>query len=244
MANRNIEIKGLTFSYGRAKQVLSDITFHIESGENIGVIGANGVGKSTLLKLIVGLLSDYEGGLQVNGMNVEKENLSSIRKQTGYVFQDSDSQMFMSTVYEDVAFAPRNYGFSENDTEEAVKKALEMVHIEHLKEHHIYRLSGGEKKLASIATILATEPDIILLDEPSVALDPRNRRNLIQVLNELECLKMIASHDLDLIWDTCERTILLSEGQIIIDGNTKEILTNKELLEENGLEVPLSLSRR
>lgn len=238
-----IEAKGLSFSYGRGKKVLSDVSFQIGQGENIGLIGANGVGKSTLLKLIVGLLSDYSGELKVNELAVEKNNLARIRKEAGYVFQDSDSQMFMSTVYEDVAFAPHNYGYAEEEIHKAVMNALQMVHIEHIKDAHIYRLSGGEKKLASIATILAVEPQMILLDEPSVALDPKNRRNLIQVLNELNCLKIIASHDLDLIWDTCERTILLAEGRVVMDSNTEQILTDKNLLEKNGLELPLSLSR-
>ena len=150
----------------------------------------------------------------------------------------------MTTVYEDVAFAPRNYGLSEEEVDRRVQSALEAVHIAHLKDKPIYQLSGGEKKLVSIATILSMTPDIILMDEPSVALDPQNRRNLIRVLNEFNHLKIIASHDLDFIWDTCKRVILMAEGQIIADGPVEEILRNQELLEKNGLELPLSLSRR
>lgn len=172
-------------------------------------------------------------------MDVEKKNLAKIREKTGYVFQDSESQLFMSNVYEDVAFAPRNYGYSEEEVKKRTEKALEMVHIQDIKEKQIYRLSGGQKKLASIATILSTNPEIILLDEPSVALDPRNRRNLIHILRELPGMKVIASHDMDLIWDTCSRIILMSGGRIIADGDTKKILTNRELLEEHGLELPM-----
>lgn len=145
----------------------------------------------------------------------------------------------MSTVFDDVAFAPRNYGMSEAEVNEKTMEALKVVHIEQLKDKQIYKLSGGEKKLASIATILSTEPDVILMDEPSVALDPKNRRNLINILNRLNQAKIIASHDLNMIMDTCERTILLSDGKIIRDGNTKEILLDKELMEESGLELPL-----
>jgi ABC-type cobalt transport system, ATPase component len=145
----------------------------------------------------------------------------------------------MSTVFDDVAFAPRNYGMSEAEVNEKTMEALKVVHIEQLKDKQIYKLSGGEKKLASIATILSTEPDVILMDEPSVALDPKNRRNLINILNRLNQAKIIASHDLNMIMDTCERTILLSDGKIIKDGNTKEILLDKELMEESGLELPL-----
>ena len=170
---------------------------------------------------------------------MNKENLNHIREHIGYVFQDSDNQLFMTTVEEDVAFGPRNYGLSEDEVEHRVQEALRLVHIEDLRDKHIYKLSGGEKKLASIATILALEPDIVLMDEPSVALDPRNRRHLIHLLNEMEPMKLIASHDLDFILDTCERTVLMWQGNIVADGPTEQILSDKELLESHGLELPL-----
>lgn len=241
---QNIEVNHLTFSYGRGKEVLSDISFTAFGGESVGIIGANGVGKSTLLKLMVGLLLEYTGKIAVNGLEVRKENLPQIREKTGYVFQDADSQLFMSTVYEDVAFGPRNYGYSETEVERRASEALRMVHIEELKDRQIYRLSGGQKKLASIATILSMEPNMILLDEPSIALDPKNRRNLIEILNSINSLKVIASHDLDMILDTCERTILIANGKIIKDGKTEEILTDRVLLGTNGLELPLCLLER
>ncbi|MDD4371921.1 MAG: ABC transporter ATP-binding protein [Anaerostipes sp.] len=243
---KQIEISHLSFSYGQhgSKIILQDIDFQGSNNESIGLIGANGVGKSTLLKLMVGLELGYQGELKIEGTPVKKETLAEIRAKTGYVFQDSESQLFMPTVYEDVAFAPRNYGMKPEEVEKRTMKALTDTHIENLKDKHIYRLSGGEKKLVSIATILSMDPSIILLDEPSVALDPKNRRNLIHVLNELNGLKIIASHDLDFIYDTCERTILLGDGKIIKDGDTKEILTDQEMLESCGLELPLSLIRR
>lgn len=150
----------------------------------------------------------------------------------------------MPTIYEDVAFAPRNYGFSKEEVESRTEEALKSVEIEGLKDKPIYHLSGGEKKLASIATILSMKPEILIFDEPTVALDPRNRRRFIEVLNSLKGTKVVTSHDLDLIYDTCERTILVANGKVVRDGNTKEILNNKELLEQNGLELPLSLMRR
>lgn len=205
----------------------------------MGLVGANGVGKSTLLRILVGLNTGFQGDVMVNNIPLEKKNLKTIRKNVGYVFQDADSQLFMSTVFDDVAFAPRNYGMSEAEVNEKTMEALKVVHIEQLKDKQIYKLSGGEKKLASIATILSTEPDVILMDEPSVALDPKNRRNLINILNQLNQAKIIASHDLNMIMDTCERTILLSDGKVIKDGNTKEILLDKELMEKSGLELPL-----
>lgn len=240
---QKIEIKKLSFSYPNGKEVLSNIQFQASGTETIGLIGANGVGKSTLLKLLVGLNLEYSGEILINGIRVEKNTLPKIREKTGYVFQDSDSQLFLSTIYEDVAFAPRNYGLSPEEVEERVNTALQAVHIQDIKNKQIYKLSGGQKKLASIATILSMKPELILLDEPSVALDPKNRRNLIHILNELDVLKIIASHDLDFIYDTCERTILLAGGKIVKEGKTEEILLNKELLEQNGLELPLSFSR-
>lgn len=237
-----IKIEQLTFSYSGFKEVLSDINLNISEGETIGIIGENGAGKSTLLKLIIGLLSNYSGKIEIDGIEVKKSVLSDIRKKIGYVFQDSDSQLFMSNVYEDIAFAPHNYGYSEEETKKCVEKAMKMTNIENLRNRMIYQLSGGEKKLVSLAGILSTEPEIILFDEPSAALDPKNRRNLINILNSIKGIKLIASHDLDMIFDTCNRVILISKGKIIKDGDTKNILSDKELLEGNGLELPLSFS--
>lgn len=234
-----ISVSDLSFGYDSKRKVLENINFQLKKGESVGLVGANGVGKSTLLRILVGLNTGFQGDVMVNNIPLEKKNLKTIRKNIGYVFQDADSQLFMSTVFDDVAFAPRNYGMSEAEVNEKTMEALKVVHIEQLKDKQIYKLSGGEKKLASIATILSTEPDVILMDEPSVALDPKNRRNLINILNRLNQAKIIASHDLNMIMDTCERTILLLDGKIIKDGNTKEILLDKELMEESGLELPL-----
>ena len=223
-----ISASDLSFGYDSKRKVLENINFQLKKGESVGLVGANGVGKSTLLRILVGLNTGFQGDVMVNNIPLEKKNLKTIRKNVGYVFQDADSQLFMSTVFDDVAFAPRNYGMSEAEVNEKTMEALKVVHIEQLKDKQIYKLSGGEKKLASIATILSTEPDVILMDEPSVALDPKNRRNLINILNQLNQAKIIASHDLNMIMDTCERTILLSDGKVIKDGNTKEILLDKE----------------
>lgn len=241
MSHIHINVENLCFSYEKEQPILKNISFTAKENDSIGIIGANGVGKSTLLKLLVGLNLNYEGSIRVENIPVEKNTLSIIRERIGYVFQDSDNQLFMSNVYEDIAFAPRNYGLSEDEVKKRVENALSMVHINNLKNKKIHKLSGGEKKLVSIATIFSMTPDIILMDEPSIALDPKNRRNLINILNEFQHLKIIASHDLDMILDTCNRTILMSEGKIIKDGNTKDILTDKKLLEANNLELPFCL---
>lgn len=241
MSHIHIDMEHVSFSYEKDRKILDDISFHADENDSIGLIGANGVGKSTLLKLLVGLNLNYEGNIRVEEISVEKNMLSKIREKIGYVFQDSDSQLFMSTVYEDVAFAPRNYGFSKEEVDQRVDQALKAIHIEHLKHKHIYKMSGGEKKMASIATILSMTPDIILMDEPSIALDPGNRRNLIHILNDFNHLKIIASHDLDLIMETCDRVILMADGKIIKDGPAKDILSDKELLEAHNLELPFCL---
>ena len=243
MNHIHIDVENVSFGYEKENEILSGISFHAAETDSIGIIGANGVGKSTLLKLLVGLYLNYEGSIRVEEIPVEKSTLPQIRSKIGYVFQDSESQLFMTTVYEDIAFAPRNYGLPESEVEKRVEQALQMTGTTHLKNKQIYKMSGGEKKLVSIATILSMTPDIILMDEPSIALDPRNRRNLIHILNSFEHLKIIASHDLDLILDTCKRTILMADGRIICDGPTREILTDRELLESNGLELPLGMQR-
>ena len=244
MSHIHIDVEHVSFGYDKNHRVLENICLHAGETDSIGLVGANGVGKSTFLKLLVGLSLDFTGDIRVEEIPVQRETLPQIREKIGYVFQDSDSQLFMSTAFEDIAFAPRNYGLPEAEVEKRVEKALEMTGITYLKEKQIYKMSGGEKKLVSIATILSMTPDIILMDEPSIALDPRNRRNLIRILNSFEHLIIIASHDLDMVWDTCERTILMADGKIICDGPTKEVLSNRELLESNGLELPLFMQHR
>ena len=240
-----IEIKNVSFSYSNKIQVIHNISFKIDKNESVGIIGANGAGKSTILKLLVGLELGYDGKIAIENIEVEKRKINEIRKKIGYVFQDSDSQLFMPTVYEDVAFAPKNYGLSEDEVKRRTLEAFKRIGIEELKDRSIYSLSGGQKKLASIATVLSMQPEILIFDEPTVALDPRNRRKFIDTINSLNNItKIVTSHDLDLIYDTCNRTILISNGKIIKDGKTKDILSNKELLENNELELPLFLTKR
>ena len=229
---------GLSFEYEKNLKVLKNLSFSISEGETVGLIGANGCGKSTLLKILVGLLP-YEGEVSAFSLPIEKKNFKEIRRKMGYVLQDSDNQLFMSKVKDDVAFAPKNYGYLKEDIEKVVEASLGQVGILHLKDRQNSKLSGGEKKLASIAVILAMAPKMLLLDEPTNGLDPYNRRKIINILKDIPQTKLIASHDLDLIYDTCSRVLLLSDGQIKADGSVEEILKNKELLEKYHLELPL-----
>ena len=230
----------VTFSYDKSRVILDSISFKAEPGERIGIVGANGAGKTTMLKLMVGLLMVQGGRISVGDITVARDTLPQIRKHIGYVFQDSDSQLFMPTVVEDVMFGPRNYGYSEEEAERMAEDAMKLTGSEHLKNRQIHKLSGGEKKLTAIASVLALKPEVIIMDEPTNSLDPGNRRRLINVLNELKCTELIATHDLDMVWDICGRVILLSEGRVAASGPTRDILTDKELLEANGLELPLS----
>ena len=234
-----IEFQNVSFAYGQTP-VVENLSFSIQKGETVGLIGANGAGKSTIMKLMLGLLSG-SGSIRVDGLTVSKENLSEIRRKIGFVLQDSDNQMFMPTVYEDMIFGPRNYGLSKEAADEKVDTILEQLGLQELKHRHNHKISGGEKRMAAIATILAMEPEMILMDEPSTVLDPVNRRTVINTINRLPQTKLIASHDLDMILDTCQRVILLSHGAIVADGDAETILRDKALLEANRMELPFCL---
>ena len=238
-----IEFQDVSFSYDQERSVVRNLSFSIQKGEAVGLIGANGAGKSTIMKLLLGLLTG-QGRITVDGLELNKKNLAAVRQKIGFVLQDSDNQMFMPTVYEDMIFGPRNYGLTQEETEKRVDEVLKNLGIEKLKHCYNHRISGGEKRMAAIATILAMEPEAILMDEPSTALDPVNRRTVINTIRRLPQTKLIASHDLDMILDTCQRVILLSQGQIVADGPVEEILYDQKLLEENRMELPFCLQGR
>jgi cobalt/nickel transport system ATP-binding protein len=240
MSHHRLEVQDLIFAYEPGNPVLDGISFVIRHGESIGIIGANGAGKSTLLLLLLGVLRPSDGRILVGDTELTAKTLPQIRQRLGLVFQDPDDQLFMPTVAEDVAFGPRNAGLSEEEVSRHVRRALEQVGLASLGERPPFRLSGGEKRAAAIATVLAMEPDVLILDEPSAALDPRTRRRLIGLLNQFEHTRIITGHDLDLIWETCSRTIVLDHGHIAADGRTVDILTDQVLLEAAGLELPLS----
>lgn len=237
-----IEVRNLTFAYENNNPVLKDISFSVEDGESVGLIGANGAGKSTLMKVMLGLL-DGKGSVIVDGTPVKTETLAEIRRKLGFVLQNSDSQMFMPTVAEDMMFGLLNYGMSRQDAQQKSLQVLEELGVSYLKDRYNHRISGGEKRMAAIATVLAMEPSALLMDEPTSALDPKNRRMIINLVRSLKQTRIITSHDLDMILDTCSRVILLSEGRIVKDGPAEEILKNRELLEANSMELPLSFSR-
>ncbi|MBQ1891281.1 MAG: energy-coupling factor ABC transporter ATP-binding protein [Firmicutes bacterium] len=239
-----IEFDHVSFEYEKGKPVLTDLCLGIEQGESVGLIGANGAGKSTILKLILGLIGPTSGTVKVFGLETVKENLAGIRKRAGFVLQDPDDQMFMPTVLDDMLFAPLNYGMSREEAEAKADAVLKELGLEYLKERYNHRISGGEKRMAAIATILTMEPEMILMDEPSSSLDPYNRRKVINTIKKLPQTRLITSHDLDMILDTCSRVVLISGGRIAADGPAEAILTDKALLEANRMELPLCLAGR
>ena len=238
-----IEFEHVSFSYEPDRPVLQDISFRIERGESVGLIGANGAGKSTVMKLLLGLIRG-EGRILVDGIEVSKATLPEVRRKMGFVLQNSDNQMFMPTVYEDMMFGPLNYGLSREEAEKRVDAVLDGLGLADLKQRHNHRISGGEKRMAAIATVLAMEPEAVLMDEPSSALDPYNRRVVINTIRALPMTKLITSHDLDMILDTCKRVILLSGGEVAADGPAESILQDRALLEAHRMELPLSLAGR
>lgn len=241
MSHHFVECRKVCFSYPDGNRALEDISFRITHGESVGIVGANGAGKSTLMNLLLGLSLPSSGEINIGDIPMTKKTLPLIRQRMGLVFQNPDDQLFMNRVYDDVAFGPRSMKLEENEVERRVKAAMETTDIWHLKDKAPYKLSGGEKKRAAIAAVLSMEPDILVMDEPTAELDPRGRRRIINLLKGFTHTRIIASHDMDLIWDLCQRTIVMNHGTILADGETKKILSNRELLEKAGLELPLRL---
>ena len=243
-----IRFENVTYAYEKGKTVLSEVSFKIEEGETVGLIGANGAGKSTVMKLLLGLTgpgagktsgSLTEGRILVDGLEVIPRNLAEIRRKLGFVLQNSDNQMFMPTVIEDMLFGLLNYGMSRQEALQRADSVLKELGQEKLKGLYNHKISGGEKRMAAVATVLAMDPEVLLMDEPTSALDPYNRRIIINTIRKLPRTKIITSHDLDMIYDTCGRVILLSGGSVAADGPVEEILRDKELLEANRMELPL-----
>lgn len=240
MAKKVIEIKGLNYSYPAGTEALKNINLDVFEGESLGIIGPNGAGKTTLLLHLNGILRG-NSHIRVLERETEDRNLPWIRSKVGLVFQDPDDQLFMPTVFDDVAFGPINMDLDKEKVRNLVKEALRAVGMEDTDNRLSHHLSFGEKKRVSIATILSMGPEILVLDEPSSNLDPKARQHLIDLLKGFRFTKIIAGHDLELILEICNRVAVLDKGAIVTEGDTKNILSNKSLMELHNLEVPLSL---
>ena len=244
MSKKIIEVDNVNYKYPDGYRAIKDVSFYVREGEKLGIIGANGAGKSTMLKLLIGILTAENGEIIINNLLINKNNLKEIRKKVGFIFQESDNQIFMNTVYDDIAFGLRSSKLNEDDINIKIDSILEGFQIEKLKNKQIYKLSGGEKKVVAIAGIIIMNPEIILMDEVTSSLDPKSRRRVINLIKDLKETIVIASHDLDMILDVCDRVIVFSNGEIIKEGNSYSILSNKDIMEESNLELPLSLVNR
>jgi cobalt/nickel transport system ATP-binding protein len=243
MSHHFVKIEDVTYQYPDGTKALDAITFTITHGESVALVGANGAGKSTLLLHINGTILPQQGTVNVGNIPVCKKTLETIRKKIGVVFQNSDDQLFMPTVFDDVAFGPLNLNIGGDEVKKLVHHALEQVGALHLRDRPPYKLSAGEKRLVSIATVLPVFPEILVMDEPVSNLDPYARRTIINLLKSFEHTKIIATHDLDMALELCERTIIMKKGKVHADGLTKDLFMDKALLAETHLEQPLCMQR-
>ncbi len=241
MSHHIVEVEGLHYAYPDGHPAVRGISFRIHHGESVAIVGANGAGKSTLLLHLNGCLTPMAGRVRIGDHELMRETLAKVRRTVGMVFQDPDDQLFMPTVFDDVAFGPLNLGLSAMEVTARVDAALARVEALHLKERPPYRLSGGEKRAVAIASVLSMRPDILIMDEPSSGLDPRTRRRLIELLASFHHTKIVATHDLDLVLDLCPRTIVIHEGTVMADGPTHDIFGDAALMTASRLEKPLRL---
>ena len=242
-----IQVTKLNFNYPDGKEALRDVSFFVSSGECVGLVGPNGSGKSTLLLHLNGILPDaFDGSSKVviNGKSITRNTVNEIRRDVGLMFQDPDDQLFCPTVFEDIAFGPRQFGLSEKEIRLRVERALAQTGLSGFENRFPYHLSNGEKRRVCLAGVLACEPLVLALDEPTSYLDPRGKRNLHQILKALPVTKIIATHDLEMVVELCSRTIVLDEGRVVADGPTRELLGNEELMLRHGLEKPHILRHR
>ena len=233
-----LDMVDVHFSYPDGTPALHGVSFSAMPGESVAIVGGNGAGKSTLLLHLNGYLRPTRGHIAIMGTIVRPENIPQVRRSVGLVFQHPDDQLFMPTVFEDVAFGPRQSKPSGQDISSDAEAALERVGMRHLKERPPYRLSAGEKRAVAIATVLVTKPDILVMDEPSSHLDPRSRRRLIDLLKSLQQTQIIATHDLEMVVELCTRVIVLDQGRVVADGPTREVLNDEKLMLAHGLERP------
>lgn len=241
MSHHIVEARDLHYTYPDGTAGLQGISFRITHGESVAIVGENGSGKSTLLLHMNGYLSATQGEVRIGDHPITAKNLYIVRRTVGMVFQNPDDQLFMPTVFDDVAFGPLNLGLDDKTVGDIVTRSLEIVGAAHLKKRPPYRLSQGEKRSVSIAAVLAMSPDILVMDEPSSSLDPLSRGRLIDLLKTFQHTKIIATHDLDMAIDLCERTIVLHQGRITADGPTKKIFSDESILHNSCLMKPLRM---
>jgi cobalt/nickel transport system ATP-binding protein len=238
-----VQVHALAYAYPDGTPALRGVDLQVAAGGALGIVGANGAGKSTLLQHLNGLLRPAAGEVHIDGQRLADDTLAEARRRVGFVFQDADDQLFMPTVFDDVAFGPLHQGLAEAEVRARVAQALATVGAAHLAARAPYRLSGGEKRLVALAGVLAMAPRVLVLDEPSAGLDPTARRRLIGLLRTLPHTRIVAAHDLDLVLEVCPRVLVLHQGRVHADGDARAIFGDAALLARCGLEPPLAWPR-
>lgn len=241
MSHHYLLFDDVHYRYPNGYEALRGVSFRVTHGEKVALVGANGAGKSTLLLHTDGLLMPSQGEVVMGGITLTRRTLPLVRQSVGFVFQDSDNQLFMPTVEEDVAFGPSNMRLEPAEIERRVVDALEAVGALHLRKSSPFQLSGGQKKRVAIATVLSMEPSILVMDEPTSNLDPRARRQIIDLIRRFRHTTLIATHDMEMVLDLCDRTIVMKDGKIVADGSTQHVFGDLVLLEDCGLEQPAEL---
>ncbi|KUO18892.1 energy-coupling factor ABC transporter ATP-binding protein [Streptomyces dysideae] len=240
----SLEVSGLAFAYPDGHQALFGVDFTIARGERVALLGPNGAGKTTLVLHLNGILTGGTGTVRVAGLPVGREHMAQIRRRVGIVFQDPDDQLFMPTVREDVAFGPAAAGLRGPELEARVDHALALVGMAAFKDRPPHHLSFGQRRRVAVATVLAMEPEILVLDEPSSNLDPASRRELADILRSLDVTVLMVTHDLPYALELCPRSLVLSDGVIAADGKTADLLADDELMRAHRLELPYGFDPR
>jgi len=236
--HHSIEVENLTFAYPDGHPALKDVCLSIRPGEKVALVGPNGAGKSTLILHLNGILSGSQGTVRVCGLQAEPGSLGRLRAMVGLVFQSPDDQLFSPTVYDDVAFGPLYQGLPAGDVQQRVEDALAAVRMEAYTRRVSHHLSVGEKKRIAIATVLSMQPEVLVLDEPTAGLDPRARRSLIRLLDDLPLTMLVSTHDMLLVRELFPRMVIMDEGRVVADGQTESLMNDRALLEAHGLEMP------
>jgi cobalt/nickel transport system ATP-binding protein len=233
-----LDVRGLAYAYPDGHQALYGVDLHVHRGERVALLGPNGAGKTTLILHLNGILTPGAGSVAVSGLAVAKANLPEIRRRVGIVFQDPDDQLFMPTVRDDVAFGPMNLGIRGPDLDERVRESLEVVGMTAYADRPPHHLSYGQRRRVAVATVLAMRPEILVLDEPSSNLDPASRRELAEILTGLDVTVLMVTHDLPYALQLCHRSVVLSDGAVVADGPTRDILSDGAFMQAHRLELP------
>jgi cobalt/nickel transport system ATP-binding protein len=244
MSTPVLDVRGLAFAYPDGHQALYGVDLHVHRGERVALLGPNGAGKTTLVLHLNGILTGGAGGVTVSGLPVTRSNLAEIRRRVGIVFQDPDDQLFMGTVRADVGFGPANLGLSGDELEQRVQVALDLVGMADYADRPPHHLSFGQRRRVAVATVLAMEPEILVLDEPSSNLDPASRRELADIVRSLDVTVLMVTHDLPYALELCPRSVVLSDGSVVADGPTYDVLNDEPLMRAHRLELPFGFDPR